>query len=73
MLENRSVRVRGWIEQRTGLVIDLSVAGQIEVLDAADVASDAFAKRANPREPRQQALPPAPDEAKPPSIVDTGR
>ena len=34
-LEGHRVRVRGWIEQRTGPVIDLSAAGQLEVLDQA--------------------------------------
>lgn len=33
-LEGRTVRVRGWIEQRAGPVIDLSAGGLIEVLPA---------------------------------------
>lgn len=36
-LENRQVRVRGWIERRNGPYIELSHASEIEVLDMPDV------------------------------------
>lgn len=36
-LENRQVRVRGWIERRNGPYIELSHASEIEVLDMQDV------------------------------------
>jgi micrococcal nuclease len=38
MLEGKLVRVRGWLERRRGPAIDLSAAGQIEVLEPGDGA-----------------------------------
>ena len=83
-LEGRLVRVRGWIEQRSGAAngpsIELSTAGLIEVLDepgpgAAAAGSlpgrrGAGQRGGMPREP--DSKPPEP-ETKPPGLVETGR
>lgn len=68
-LEGRLVRVRGWIEQRSGPssapTIELSTAGLIELLD--EPAPEA---RTEPVQPRSE---PQPGQAKPPGLVETGR
>jgi len=71
-LENKLVRVRGWIEQRHNPTnapsIELSTAGLIEVLDEPSSAtrpSGPGADRQVPDQPR--------GETKPPGLVETGR
>jgi endonuclease YncB( thermonuclease family) len=79
-LEGRSVRVRGWLEHRPGLMIDLSAAGMIEVFERADDTADAIASRPPRRSPPgstapgQGGEPRTPDaKTKPPGLVETGR
>jgi micrococcal nuclease len=67
-LEGRLVRVRGWIEQRQGPTIDLSTAGLIEVLDA-PAAAAGVGRRPRASRDLQRREP----DAKPPSLVETGR
>jgi len=69
-LEGRHVRVRGWIEHRSGPTINLSTAGLIEVLKAPSVSTDRVGRR-RPRARRdlQREEP----QAKPPGLVETGR
>ena len=38
-LAGRTVRVRGWIEDRNGLTIDLSAGGQLEILETATIGA----------------------------------
>ena len=76
-LEGKLVRVRGWIEQRSGPTIDLSTAGLIEVVDepgsAAGAAPTGKPGRAGRRgRAGQDPGQPEPD-AKPPGLVETGR
>jgi endonuclease YncB( thermonuclease family) len=78
-LEGKLVRVRGWIEQRTGSAtgptIELSTAGLIEVLD--EPSSGAAATRPLPGSPdTDRQVPDQPrreTETKPPGLVETGR
>jgi hypothetical protein len=78
-LENKLVRVRGWIEQRHNPTnapsIELSTAGLIEVLDEAN--SGAAATRPLPGGPGTDRQvpdqPPRETETKPPGLVETGR
>ena len=79
-LAGRLVRVRGWIEQRTGTAtgptIELSTAGQIEVLDDPDPAAAAARSlpgRLRPGTPRAPSPAPPEREAKPPGLIETGR
>ena len=79
-LAGRLVRVRGWIEQRTGTAtgptIELSTAGQIEVLDDPDPAAAAARSlpgRIRPGTPRAPSPAPPEREAKPPGLIETGR
>ncbi len=67
-LEGRLVRVRGWIEQRQGPMIDLSTAGLIEVLDAPTPAAGVGRRPRPPRDLQRQE-----PDAKPPGLVETGR
>jgi endonuclease YncB( thermonuclease family) len=68
-LEGRLVRVRGWIELRSGPssapTIELSTAGLIELLD-----EPAPEVRTAPALPRTE---PPPEQTKPPGLVETGR
>ena len=78
-LENKLVRVRGWIEQRHNPAnapsIELSTAGLIEVLD--EPSSGAAATRPTPGGPgADRQVPDQPrreTETKPPGLVETGR
>lgn len=68
-LEGRRVEVRGWLEQRgpasDALVIDVSTAGQLRLLDGAEAATvDASA---TPRTPRRRSRP---DAAPPPAPIE---
>ena len=67
-LEGRLARVRGWIEQRQGPTIDLSTAGLIEVLDAPAPAAGVGRRTRASRDLQRQE-----PDAKPPSLVETGR
>jgi endonuclease YncB( thermonuclease family) len=71
-LEGRLVRVRGWIEQRNAPIIDLSVAGLIEVVDATAAAAPGYDERVRgdrpPHDPGQKA-----PETTPPGLMETGR
>ncbi|KAB2912551.1 MAG: thermonuclease family protein [Hyphomicrobiaceae bacterium] len=76
-LEGQTVRVRGWIEQRGRPIIDISSAGDIEVLPG-DNEAGSLPQRVRPREryrvpvsPRLQLAPAV--EAKPPSLIEAGR
>jgi hypothetical protein len=82
-LAGRRVRVHGWIEDRSGPIIDLSNAGLIEVLESAEeTAGPTVSERpsvprglpgnAHPPEPRSEPEAPYP-EAKPPGLLETGR
>jgi micrococcal nuclease len=52
-LEQAQMRVRGWIEERTGQpVVDLTAAGSIEVIAEIDASEDEAAGRRTEREPR---------------------
>jgi endonuclease YncB( thermonuclease family) len=66
-LQGRHVRVRGWIEQRSGAsnapVIELSTGGLLEVLEEPGTG---VAPGATP------TVPPVP-ESKPPGLIETGR
>ena len=83
-LEGRLVRVRGWIEQRSGPsnapTVELSTAGLIEVLDepgqeGAPTPSLRGGRRASPSEPAPQLPGPEPPgtQTNPPGLVETGR
>lgn len=74
-LEGRQVRVRGWIEQRRGPVIELSRAGLIEVLEAEGLDSS-LPMRPGPATRLPRTVPPeqlSTPETKPPGLVETGR
>ena len=66
-LQGRHVRVRGWIEQRSGAsnapAIELSTAGLLEVLDEPGTGIAPGATPTAPPEP----------ESKPPGLIETGR
>ena len=74
-LEGRLVRVRGWIEQRsgsaTGPAIELSTAGLIEVLDTPEPGAAPTGPL--PRGRGAGGQPPAELETKPPGLVETGQ
>ena len=84
-LQGRFVRVRGWIDQRSGPsngpTIELSTAGLIEIPDEPDPGAAAArplldrrgaGRRASPPQATPQA--PGPErQAKPPGLVETGR
>ncbi len=76
-LEGQTVRVRGWIEQRGRLIVDVSSAGDIEVLSNDNEAGPA-SQRARPRgrypgpAPSEPQVAPA-QEAKPPGLIEAGR
>ena len=73
-LEGKTVRVRGWVEQRErGPLIDLSVAGDLAVIEGRhdSVHSPAPRRRSRLREGREPPL--QEPEAKPPGLVETGR
>jgi endonuclease YncB( thermonuclease family) len=76
-LEGKLARVRGWIEQRHGPMIDLSTAGLIEVVDepasAAGAPSSATPRRAGRRSRAAQDPQPQATQAEPPGLVETGR
>jgi micrococcal nuclease len=78
-LAGRLVRVRGWIERRSGSAngpsIELSTAGLIEVLEAPDPASTAAppARRRGAGTSEPPALEPQETQTKPPGLVETGR
>jgi hypothetical protein len=68
-LEGRYARVRGWIEHRSGPIINLSTAGLIEVLDAASVPAPGIGRR---RPKASRDLQRQEPDAKPPGLVETG-
>jgi len=68
-LEGRFVRVRGWIEHRSGPTINLSTAGLIEVLDAPSGPVPRIGRHPKASRDLQRQNP----EAKPPGLVETGR
>jgi endonuclease YncB( thermonuclease family) len=65
-LEGKQVRVRGWVRQRRSLGIDISQAGDIEVIEPAS------AERA-PALDHASAEPSMPPNGKPPGLMETGR
>ena len=69
-LQGRHVRVRGWIEQRSGAstapAIELSTAGLLEVLDEPGTGDARLAPTARLR--RRPSL-----KSKPPGLIETGR
>jgi micrococcal nuclease len=83
VLGGRLVRIRGWLEQRTGSAngpaIELSTAGLIEVVDERDSGAAATRPLPDGRGAGRRTGPQAPDEpprepeAKPPGLVETGR
>jgi micrococcal nuclease len=74
-LAGRLVRVRGWIERRSGSAngpsIELSTAGLIEVLEAPAAAPPARRRGAGTSDP--PAPEPKETQTKPPGLVETGR
>jgi endonuclease YncB( thermonuclease family) len=69
-LEGKSLRVRGWVRQRRSLGIDVSQAGDVEVIEAASAEGLPARDRAR----ADPAIPPiAAPNSKPPSLIETGR
>lgn len=69
-LEGKSVRVRGWVRQRRSLGIDVSQAGDIEVIEPASADGAPAANRAS----AEPSIPPiAAPNSKPPGLIETGR
>ncbi len=79
-LAGRRVRVHGWVERRSGFLIDLSSAGLLEVVasggEPGDAAVSARPRRlpgsAAPSLPQTDPATPAPN-TKPPGLIETGR
>lgn len=76
-LEGKPVRVRGWIEQRRGPIIDLSSAGMIEVQQEPVVAAGAPRSPGMRREGRRSDAGKDPQhqgaETQPPGLDEAGR
>jgi micrococcal nuclease len=66
-LTGKPVRVRGWLQQREGPTIDLSLAGLIEVIDEWETSAGRAPFHRGP----DGVLPDA--RAKPPDLIETGR
>ena len=74
-LDGKRVQVRGWIEQRQGPIINLSVAGLIEVLPDSVPGADAVpSERSGAPHPQAgEVAPPRAPERQPPGLIEAGR